>query len=181
MKKKTKILSYITGIVAILSTIVTAGNKYLDMLQKIKDLNVKNNGKDIHIEALNVKNNEKTEQIIKRNMVINLQQDEIYGLIEDTEICTTTRKYLTQEIKKSNETINEYEILTDELSTEIIDKDRKDKNKAQNVQKLSPNQLTCEPQQNHYLKKEVIKTAKNGLKKNKFNFLKRKKLFSKSN
>ena len=86
MNLKAKIIFISSVVIPFLITLGTLLNKYLDLYKKA--------------QSLTEKNEHQRGQIVKRNLVINNKQDEIYGLIEDTEECITTRKYLESNNKE---------------------------------------------------------------------------------
>jgi len=91
-----------------------------------------------HIETIE---NQK-EQIVKRNIVINTKQDLVYGLIEEKEECITTRKILSNDIKKANQNYNEVHNILDEYSNEQISKEIKQRISTPNVANIATKQLT---------------------------------------
>jgi len=69
-------------LIPLLSFIGTYIPKYIDLIKN-------NKAKDNTIT-------EQKEKIVKRNLIINIKQDKIYGLIEEKTECITTQKVLSE-------------------------------------------------------------------------------------
>ena len=75
---------------------------------------------------LNEENQEKKEQIVKRNEVIERYYNEFNELIEEHEVCVTTKEKVSQRLRNEaselNSVINEYDMILDSVvSRDLIE------------------------------------------------------------
>ena len=102
-----KFIYIITTFTAILTSILVAGNKVLDFIDKLK-----------------AENKQTSEQLVNSHLIIRQYENDLGQVVEEKEECTTFQKILIEkknsELEEHNQIINEYEKITDSLSGELI-------------------------------------------------------------
>ena len=88
-----KLITILTASITIIASIFGVAIKYIQFRDEIK--------------SLKSENTEYSEQVIESNKIVQVHKDSIFGLVQDTKECITTRKVLAEAIKEDHKTINQ--------------------------------------------------------------------------